>query len=50
MKTQVFQQLFVGTSLLFSVFVVTPTMGQAQTKNAYHFLYQEGLPYSKRGV
>ena len=43
MKTQVFQQLFVGTSLLFSVFAATPTMGQAQTKTPITFSIKKGF-------
>ena len=43
MKTQVFQQLFVGASLLFSLFVATPTMGQAQTKTPITFSIKKGF-------
>ena len=43
MKTHVFQQLFVGTSLLFSVFAATPTMGQAQTKTPIAFSIKKGF-------
>lgn len=43
MKTQVFQQLFVGTFLLFSVFAAAPTKGQVQTKTPIAFSIKKGF-------